>query len=130
MQAQPQTAFDKLLARLNPDRDRAGHLYEELRLKLLKFFLWKNCPEAETCCDDALDRLARRLDEGTEIQNINAYAYQVARFIVLEQLRRPQAEDPEFYQSPLPEPPEPRMHCLEECLTTMAESDRELIIAY
>jgi DNA-directed RNA polymerase specialized sigma24 family protein len=130
VQAQPQTAFDKLLSRLNADRDQAGELYEELRLKLLKFFLWKNCPDPEACADDALDRLARRLDEGTEIQNVNAYAYQVARFIVLEQLRHPQLEASEEYEPVPPAPPEPRMQCLEDCLTTIAESDRELIIAY
>ena len=131
MQAQPQTAFDKLLARLNPDRERAGQLYEELRLKLLKFFTWKNCPDADTCTDDALDRLARRLDEGTEIQNLNAYAYQVARFIVLEQYRRSETvADTRAYEPLLPEPPESRMNCLEKCLATMSESDRELILAY
>ena len=130
MQAESQTPFDKLLARLDPDRERAGQLYEEMRLKLLKFFMWKNCPEADIHADDALDRVARKLDEGTEIQNLNAYAYQVARYIVLEQYRQPAPADPGLHEPPSPEPPPPRMHCLEECLTILSLPDRELILAY
>ncbi|MGH9969479.1 MAG: hypothetical protein ACREBG_17020 [Pyrinomonadaceae bacterium] len=130
MQAESQTPFDKLLARLDPDRERAGHLYEEIRLKLLKFFMWKNCPEADLHADDALDRIARKLDEGTEIQNLNAYAYQVARYIVLEQYRQPAPADLGLHEPTLPEPPAPRMHCLEKCLTILSLPDRELILAY
>lgn len=125
MEALPQTPFDKLLARLNPDRDQAGVLYEEMRLKLVKFFVWKNCPEADLHADHALDRIARRLDEGIAIQNLNAYAYQVARYMVLELYRQP--PPPEL---PPPDDPPPRMDCLETCLATQPERDRELILAY
>lgn len=130
MQAESQTPFDKLLSRLDPDRERAGQLYEEVRHKLLKFFVWKNCPEADVHADDALDRIARKLDEGTEIQNLNAYAYQVARYIVLEQYRQTIPEELGTHEPMLPDPPAPRMHCLEKCLTVLSQPDRDLILAY
>lgn len=129
MKTSPQTSFDKLLARLHPDREQAGEMYEELRLKLVKFFTWKNCPEGELHADEVFDRIARRLDEGIEVQNVNAYAYQVARFVVLEQYRQPVIEElppPEAEA----EPENPRMDCLEECLTTLPEPDRVLILSY
>lgn len=130
MQAESQTPFDMLLARLDPDRERAGHLYEEIRLKLLKFFTWKNCPDADFHADDALDRIARKLHEGTDIKNVNAYAYQVARFIALEQYRQPTPIEPEVHEQPIPEPPPARMHCLEKCLSFLGLPDRELILSY
>ena len=130
MQTESQTPFDMLLARLDPDRERAGELYEEIRLKLLKFFIWKNCPDADFHTDDALDRIARKLHEGTEIKNVNAYAYQVARFIALEQYRQPSATETEIPETRIPEPPPPRMHCLEQCLGFLAVPDRELILSY
>jgi DNA-directed RNA polymerase specialized sigma24 family protein len=130
VQTESQTPFDMLLARLDPDRERAGQLYEEIRLKLLKFFIWKNCPDADFHADDALDRIARKLHEGTEIKNVNAYAYQVARFIALEQYRQPSATDEQIPEPSIPEPAPPRMHCLEQCLGFLPVPDRELILSY
>ena len=130
MQAESQSPFDVLLARLDPDRDRAGEVYEVIRLKLLKFFIWKNCADAEFHADDALDRIARKLHEGTEIKNVNAYAYQVARFIALEQYRQPVATEEMDYQPHVPEPPSARMECLERCLGFLSIADRKLILSY
>lgn len=131
MQAESRTPFDVLLARLDPDRDRAGEMYVAIRLKLLKFFIWKNCSDAESHADDALDRIARKLHEGTEIKNVNAYAYQVARYIALEQYRQPLVTEGEVHSEPnLPDPPPARMECLEKCLGFLSVADRELILTY
>jgi hypothetical protein len=43
-----QSEFDSLLARLDPDRERAGVLYEMLRRKLVQLFEWQGWPATET----------------------------------------------------------------------------------
>src|SRR5262249_48299471 len=36
-------AFDRMLAELHPDIDRAGEQYEKIRQKLVKLFEWRGC---------------------------------------------------------------------------------------
>ena len=40
------TAFALLLGRLNADENKAAAKYEELRLKLVKCFVWRGCAAA------------------------------------------------------------------------------------
>ena len=44
--------FAKLLARLDPDRERAGERYEDLRRTLTRFFEWRNAPFPEEQTDE------------------------------------------------------------------------------
>ena len=60
-------ALDKLLARFDPDRQRAGERYEAFRRRLLFLFTLWRCPEPEEQADETFDRVARRVDEGAEI---------------------------------------------------------------
>ena len=52
-----QEAFDRLLAWLDPDRDRAGERYEEIRRKLIGIFLRRGCSTAEDLTDEAINRV-------------------------------------------------------------------------
>src|SRR5256885_4134102 len=63
-------AFSKLLARLDPDRERAGEKYEDLRRTLIRFFEWRGAPFPEEQTDETFNRVARKLDEGIGIKNI------------------------------------------------------------
>jgi DNA-directed RNA polymerase specialized sigma24 family protein len=101
-----------------------------LRLKLVKFFAWKGCPDADTNADETLDRVARRLAEGVAIQNLSAYAYQVARYILLEEYRQAETERAAIIEPTEPEPQSTRMLCLEECLAGLPDGDRDLILSY
>ena len=38
-----QEAFDELLAWLNPDRERAGRKYEDIRQRLIRIFMHRGC---------------------------------------------------------------------------------------
>src|SRR5207237_8917938 len=78
--------FAKLLARLDPDRERAGERYEDLRRTLTRFFEWRNAPFPEEQTDEVFNRIARQLFEGVEIRNIGSYCYEVARLVCLEAL--------------------------------------------
>ena len=129
-----------LLARLDADESTAAEKYEELRLKLVKFFVWRGCSEAnaDELADEALDRVAAKLGQGVEIQSLNAYACEVARFVWLE-FSRKRREDaagddlPEIAVAPeTSDEPDLRLACLKSCLAEIAASDadRALIIGY
>lgn len=134
-------SFDLLLARLDPDADKAAAKYEELRLKLGRYFVWScGCPEsrADALSDETLDRVAIKLEQGTVIENLRAYALATARYIWLEHL--PNLPD-DSWGDKMPdvpdktqeiEEPDDRYRCLEKCLDEAIkdESDRKLILAY
>lgn len=129
-----------LLARLDAEEGAAAEKYEELRLKLVKSFVWKGCVEAsaDELADETLDRIAAKLAQGEQIQSVNAYAAQVARFVWLE-FSRKRKEDargddlPEIAVEPETiDEPDLRLACLKSCLAEVAssETDRALIIGY
>jgi hypothetical protein len=61
-----QESFDKLLAWLHPDRERAGEKYEHIRRTLISFFLSQNSHKPEELADETINRIAQRLDENAE----------------------------------------------------------------
>lgn len=130
------TAFDLLLAALDPDRDRAGVLYEELRLRLVKFFAWEGCADPDHWADEVLTRVARKLEGGEAIASIAAYAAGVARLALKEALRRQQRTLPLEHDVALPtpaeaEPDDPRANeCLARCLHELPAEGRQLILDY
>jgi len=70
-----QAAFDGLLLTLDPDRERAGEKYEQIRQKLTKFFQWRGCSAPEEFADRTIDRVARKLGEGAQIHSQNVYLF-------------------------------------------------------
>ena len=137
-----QTGFDKLLALLDADREQAGAKYEFLRVRLIKFFEWRNCGNAEELTDIIFDRLIKKIAEGEQIQNISAYSATIAQFVFKEDCRNrerlfqsiediPEIEHliktPEFNED---ETDDLQMNCLEKCLAEFSGENRRLIIAY
>src|SRR5262249_56480925 len=81
-------AFSKLLAELSPDPEVAGGKYEELRGQLIKFFEWRGSHFPDQHADEALNRVARKIDEGERIEkSVTAFALGVARFLLFQPLR-------------------------------------------
>src|SRR6267378_2739688 len=78
----------RLLARLDRNPERAALEYERLRRALVKFFDWRGAWPPEECADDALDRLARKLEE-TVVDDLRSYAHGVAKLVLLERRRQP-----------------------------------------
>jgi DNA-directed RNA polymerase specialized sigma24 family protein len=132
-------AFTKLLAELDPDPETAGGKYEELRLQLIRFFEWRGALFQEELADETLNRLARKIGEGEEIEkNVLAFSLGIARFVFLESLKRPEnkrvemkglaniAARPERWE----EGDDLWVVCLRECMRRVSEENRELIIEY
>src|SRR5262245_25278089 len=68
-------AFDRMLAELHPDSERAGEQYEKIRQKLVKLFEWRGCAHAEECTDETFNRVAQKVCEGTSIWAGDPYSY-------------------------------------------------------
>src|SRR5262245_25619951 len=132
-------AFSKFLAILDPDPEAAGGKYEKLRRKLIKFFEWRGSFISDELADETLNRLARKIDEGEEIEkNVFALSLGIARFVLLETLKRPDNKRVEMKELTTVAAPRERREeddnlwvvCLRECMRGVSEENRELIIEY
>jgi DNA-directed RNA polymerase specialized sigma24 family protein len=124
--------FEKLLAWLDPDRERAGEKYENIRLRLIRIFCSRGCYDAEDLADQTMNVVASRIDWLIEnfTGNPALYFYGVAKKIYKEQLTKK--------KKPPPEPPRPdntvierECGCLEECLKQqLPPGERQLVLRY
>jgi DNA-directed RNA polymerase specialized sigma24 family protein len=87
-----QESFNRLLAELHPDNERAGEQYEKIRKKLLKMFQWRGCAIAEECTDETFNRVAEKICEGATLWTDNPYSYfhGVALNVLREYWRSPE----------------------------------------
>ena len=56
-----QEALNELLAWLDPDRERAGQKYEEIRRSLVKIFAWRKCSDPEGMADATINIVAQKI---------------------------------------------------------------------
>ncbi len=126
-----QEDFNRLLAWLDPDRDRAGERYERIRRKLILFFAARGFAFAEEMADECINRVMKKLPE-IEQQYTGSpedYFFGVAKFIALEWSRKdPPIEIPPGNGSSV-ELEEP-LACLDRCLDHLPPSTRELVLEY
>jgi RNA polymerase sigma factor (sigma-70 family) len=130
-------AFGRLLERLGHDPEVAGREYDALHRRLVTFFRLRGMPGADALADEAIDRVARRLEQGEPVEHVRAYVFGIARYILLEEAKRRVREAPfATVRAPLvsaseeAEIQERRAACLEECLQSLEDADRALIVAY
>jgi len=129
-------AFDQFLSWLDPDPESAGLKYESIRARLIMMFRARRCVVAEDLADATIDRVARKLNViiNKFTGDPTRYFYGVARKIYLEYQRQLIAnpkrvrwslplyiEDPDF---------ENVLKQLDEALSSLPKSDRELILSY
>src|SRR5689334_16216090 len=90
-----QEAFEKLLAWLDPDRDKAAEKYHRIHLRLVRILAAKGCAVAEDLADETFNVVASKGDEFFKTYDGDPalYCYAVARKLYLEwrksQLPRP-----------------------------------------
>ena len=132
-----QEAFDELLAWLNPDRERAGRKYEDIRERLIRIFAHRGCLSAEDLADTTINKVARKVNhlKTYYVGDPTLYFCGVARNVYRDYLDLPPelpaktevlaaapAEDPEELES--------EDKCVESCLDSMGPKDRELLLEY
>lgn len=131
-------ALDKLLNHFSADREDAGNQYELMRVRLVRYFEWRTCPQPEDLADETINRVARRIDEGEKISNLRSYFFSVARLLFMESLRDhertslPLDEVPEIPAEPLivDDQKDARLGCLDHCLDKLPVESRTLILGY
>jgi DNA-directed RNA polymerase specialized sigma24 family protein len=127
--------FERLLAALDPDRERAAVAYEQLRFRLIGVLRWWGAPTADQLADETLDRVARKLQEGATIPpgSLGAYVRGVARLVFYESSRERLALAPLTGQEPAPMPSNETTgaaECLDRCLASWPKADRNLLLRY
>ena len=127
-------AFDHLLLALDPDRDRAGVAYEDLRQRLIVMLQWWGSNRAEELADATFDRVARKLTEGAEVprESFVAYVRGVARLIHVETFRHREHDqlDGNADVASHDDADDRPLVCLDGCLESLDENDRSLVMDY
>ena len=126
-------AFDRLLAVLDADRERAAEAYEGLRRRVIGLVQWWGAADPEALADRIFDRVARKLEEGVVIEgSLGAYVRGVARMVYYESNRepRPDATRHEPVAPPTRTESDAPLACLDRCLATLVDADRALVLKY
>ena len=141
-------AFSRLLEWLDDGVDSDGQAYLEVRRRLVAYFGRRNRPRAEDLADETFDRIAQTLqrDGAIAVSPPAKYCYTVARFVLLEDLRREHQHtglDEMSWRrhlmatSPWSIEPaesieiqEQRLECLERRLQELSPERRALVIEY
>jgi DNA-directed RNA polymerase specialized sigma24 family protein len=135
--------FDGLLAWLDRDREQAGQMYEEIRLRLIRRFRQLGCLEPEECANETIDRVAKKLPDiiATYKGDPEPYFYAFAHYVYMEYLRKPTVVPLPPTELPLRDAPTTTAHelfdedefmdaCLRHCMEKLSERDREMILQY
>jgi len=124
-------SFARFLNWLDPDRDRAGEAYEQLRYSLSTYFARRRCIYADELVDETLNRVIVKIDE--PIENKMGYCYGVARNVYRESLRkeRPRVDiDDVTLVAPQAEEESFPHECLDKCLQKLSPDSRDLLLGY
>jgi DNA-directed RNA polymerase specialized sigma24 family protein len=83
-------AFARLLVWLDDGVDSYGERYLEMRQRLISYFDRRDRPFADDLADETLNRIGQTLERGDviAIRPQARYCYIVARFVLLEDIRR------------------------------------------
>lgn len=126
-----QESFDRLLHWLHPDREMAGLKYEEIRSRLIKVLVRRNCNCAEELADETINRVASKLDTivSTYKGDPALYFYGVANHVFMERIKKRSLPLPPVIAAPLKEADDD-YECLEKCLEQLSPESRWLIVEY
>jgi len=138
-------AFDRLLEWLDDGHDSAGDAYLEMRRRLVSYFDRRGRLSADELADETLNRIGRTLEKDGVIATTPParYCYVVAKYVLLEDIRRERRHVPldesrgsVAERMPRAEPDEAmtlreqRLECLDCCLQALKPEQRELVVEY
>jgi DNA-directed RNA polymerase specialized sigma24 family protein len=141
-------AFNRLLEWLDDGEDSRGVTYLEMHRRLVTYFDRRGRPSPNELADETLNRIGKTLERDGVIETTPParYCYVIARFVLLEDIRRERRHVPLEFEPRVsasgvlaqarPEPGEVfaarehRLDCLECCLQKLTPEQRELIVEY
>jgi len=125
-----QEAFEKLLAWLDPDCDKAAEKYERIYFRLVRVFAAKGRADAEELADQTFNVVTSKISNLVETYHGEPalYFYGVGKKIYQESLKlRPSPPPP----APADDQLEQRFACLETCLQKVSSPDEaKLVLRY
>lgn len=133
--------LEALLNWLDPVRTEAWKKYEDIRKRLIKIFMWRKLPDAESLAVEVLERVERKVNEVIPEFSKNddpaRYFYGVARNVALEAFRN-REKFPEFEEKHggILTPDELKgsanspVDDLDYCLDQLNKRDRYIVVAY
>lgn len=130
-----QPEFDRLLAWLDEDRDRAADKYEVIRRGLIELFDSRCCSDAEDLADRTINTVAGKVDQiaPTYSGEPGLYFYGVAKHVLQEYFREKTVPLEMPFASTVTEGPDDRecmFQCLDSCLEQLSPEDHETILTY
>jgi DNA-directed RNA polymerase specialized sigma24 family protein len=140
-----QRAFGRLLEWLDDGVDSGGNTYLEMRRRLVSYFDRRNRLSADELADETLSRVATVLARDGAIATTPParYCYAVARFVLLEDVRRTRRhvrlDDSRIADTRAATAVEAdeglgirdrRFECLDRCLQELKAEQREFIVEY
>ena len=142
-------AFTRLLTWLDDGVDSHGETYLEMRRRLASYFDRRNRPFADDLADETLSRIGKTLERDGAIATTPParYCYVVARFVLLEDVRRQHdhlrldesrrthsesrtGRSTLSVQDESVANHEERLECLDRCLQALSPEQRALIVEY
>lgn len=84
-------SFKKLLAALSDNEAEAEKKYRNLREMLGRFFRLKGISDGDEAVDETIDRIVKKIEQETLIEDLRNFTFGVAKFVALEMVRRDQA---------------------------------------
>jgi DNA-directed RNA polymerase specialized sigma24 family protein len=125
----------RLLARLDPNPERAQEKYLRLYQRLLRFFEWRGCYHPEEAADETLDRVNYKLEQGVLVPNIDAFIMGIARLVRLEFIREqgrfvPLPDENRFQSADMINEDDGALACLEQCARKLPPESETLIRRY
>jgi DNA-directed RNA polymerase specialized sigma24 family protein len=130
--------LEALLRLLDPDRNRAGEIYEDNRRRLIRLFEWWGCDEPERQADETINRVARQAAQGLSFQtDPPRYFRGVANLVFKEWLRHKASQNKALEAGEWPPQPadeeeseDRRLACLRDCLSLLPGDQSSLLLRY
>jgi DNA-directed RNA polymerase specialized sigma24 family protein len=127
--------FERFLTWLNPDREQAGQKYEDIRRKLIRFFICRGCGvDSEELTDETIDRVVKKIQNIADsyVGDPLLYCVGVARNVFREWLEKQLR-----IRSLRPPPPADSTEekeqldlCLQRCMKELTFENQDLILKY
>lgn len=135
---QKNKSLEKLIDFCSSKNGSVDFSYNELKKTLVKYFQLKGDNDPETAADLTLDRIADKMTQGVEIDNLKKYSVAVARFIFLERLNQADRERnaaDEFYSDKIigqtgDDQMNEQMQRWRECFQALSAEERHLLKNY
>jgi DNA-directed RNA polymerase specialized sigma24 family protein len=128
-----QTDYDLLFKLLDPGSSSPESGFQRCRLKLIKFFSWRRCPDPSNLADETIVRLLKNVKEGqmTSSETPYKYVYAIAHNVYREHRREIEKHQLVSYDDAVGSwTLESSDDCRELCLKRLPNEKMELLNQY